>query len=53
MNKVRYVFQEMSYLIKKHKLAFLLPIFIVLSLLVFAAYYVGPAIVTTFIYAGI
>ncbi|MEI8011967.1 MAG: DUF5989 family protein [Candidatus Omnitrophota bacterium] len=53
MNKVRYVFKEMVYLIKKHKLAFLLPIFIVLALLVFLACYVGPAAVTMFIYAGI
>ena len=53
MNKIRYVFQEMFYLIKKHKMAFLLPIFIVLALLVFLACYVGPAVVTTFIYAGI
>jgi hypothetical protein len=53
MNKVRYVFKEMFYLIKKHKVAFLLPILIVLILLVFLAFYIGPAIVTTFIYAGI
>ncbi len=53
MNKIQYVLKEMFYLIKKHKLAFLLPIFIVLILLVFLAYYVGPAAVTTFIYAGI
>ncbi len=53
MNKISYVFKEMVYLIKKHKLAFLLPIFIVLALLVFLAYYIGPAIVTSFIYAGI
>lgn len=53
MNKLKYIFKEMIYLVKKHKLAFLLPIFIVLTVLVFLAYYVGPAVVTTFIYAGI
>jgi Family of unknown function (DUF5989) len=53
MNKVQYVFKEIFYLIKKHKVAFLLPIFIVMTLLVFLACYVGPAVVTTFIYAGI
>ncbi|MBF0331192.1 MAG: hypothetical protein HQL17_04585 [Candidatus Omnitrophica bacterium] len=53
MNKLQYILKEMSYLVNKHKLAFLLPIFIVLILLVFIAYYVGPAAVTTFIYAGI
>lgn len=53
MNKMHYIINEMFYLIKKHKLAFLLPIFIVLILLVFLAYYIGPAAVTTFIYAGI
>ncbi len=53
MNKIRYLFKELFYLIKKHKLAFLLPIFILLILLVFLAFYIGPAVVTTFIYAGI
>lgn len=53
MNKVQYVFREMLHLVRKHKLAFLIPILMVLILLVFLAYYVGPAIVTTFIYAGI
>lgn len=53
MNKIKYVFKEMFYLIKKHKLAFLLPIFIMLILLVFLAYYVGPGVATMFIYAGI
>jgi hypothetical protein len=53
VNKFRYVIKEMFYLVRKHKLAFLLPIFIMLTLLVLLAYYVGPAVVTSFIYAGI
>ncbi|MFH0753812.1 MAG: hypothetical protein V2A70_04540 [Candidatus Omnitrophota bacterium] len=53
MKKLKYVLGQMANLIKKHKLAFLLPIFIVLAVLVLLAYYIGPAIVTTFIYAGI
>lgn len=53
MNKIKYVIKETLYLIKKHKVAFLLPIFIMFALLVGIAFYVGPAIVTTFIYAGI
>lgn len=53
MNKVVYILKEMGYLIKKHKLAFLAPILIVLALLAFLVYYIGPAVITTFIYAGV
>ena len=53
MNRIRYIFKEMLYLVKKHRLAFLLPIFIVLVLLTLLAYYVGPAVVTMFVYAGV
>ena len=35
MKKAQYVFKEMVYLIKKHKVAFLTPILIVLILMVF------------------
>ncbi len=53
MNKIVYIFKEMFYLVKRHKLAYLLPIFITLALLVFLVYYIGPAVVTSFIYSGI
>ncbi|MFA6357373.1 MAG: DUF5989 family protein [Candidatus Omnitrophota bacterium] len=53
MKKILYILKEMFYLVRKHKLAFLLPIFIVLTLLAALVYYIGPVVVTSFIYAGI
>jgi hypothetical protein len=53
MNKIMYMLKEMGYLVKKHKLAFLAPIFIALVLLAVLVYYIGPAAITTFIYAGV
>lgn len=53
MKKILYILKEMLHMIKKEKLFFLLPIFITLALLTFLIYHIGPAIVVTFIYAGI
>lgn len=53
MKKLIYMFKEMWFLSKKHKLFFLFPIFFVLILLAFLVYYVGPAAIMSFIYAGI
>ena len=53
MKKILYILKEMLYMIRKEKLFFLLPIFIALALLAFLIYQIGPAIVVTFIYAGI
>jgi len=53
MKKVKYILREMFTLIKAHKLYILTPIFIVLALLAFLVYYLGPAIVISFLYAGI
>ncbi len=53
MKKIAYIIKEVFYLVKRHKLAYLLPIFIVLTLLAFLVYYIGPAVVTSFIYSGI
>jgi len=53
MKKIWYILKEIFYLVKKHKLAYLLPIFIVLTLLAALVYYIGPAVITSFIYAGI
>jgi hypothetical protein len=52
LKKIIYMLKEFFYLIKKHKLVFLAPIFIILALLVFLVYSIGPAVITTFIYAG-
>ena len=53
MKKAVYIFKEIFYLVRKHKLAFLLPILIVLGCLSFLVYTIGPAVITSFIYAGI
>ncbi|HNW39732.1 MAG TPA: DUF5989 family protein [Candidatus Omnitrophota bacterium] len=52
MGKIIYMFKETIYLIKQHKLLFLSPIFIMLILLGFLVYSIGPAVITSFIYAG-
>jgi hypothetical protein len=52
MKKIIYMFKEMFYLIKKHKLVFLAPLFIIFILLGFLVYSIGPAVITSFIYAG-
>jgi hypothetical protein len=51
--KVSYIFKEMFYMIKRQKLFFLIPILAVLALLAFLVYYIGPAVIISFIYAGI
>ncbi len=51
--KVSYISREMFYMIKKQKLYFLLPILVVLALLAFLVYYIGPAVIISFIYAGV
>jgi len=43
----------MFFLIKKHKLIFLAPILIILALLAFLIFYIGPSVIVTFIYAGV
>ncbi len=53
VNKFVYIFKEMFHLVRKHKLAYLMPVFITLALLVFLVYYIGPAVITSFIYSGI
>ncbi len=53
MKKIRYILNEMLYMIKKEKLFFIMPILIILTLLAFLIYHIGPSIIVTFIYAGI
>jgi len=53
MKKVIYILKEMLHMIRRHKLAFLTPIFIMLALLAFLVYYIGPAVIISFIYAGV
>lgn len=51
--KVGYILKEMGYMIRRHKVFFLAPILIVLSLLAILVYYIGPAAIVSFFYAGI
>ncbi|MDP4266417.1 MAG: hypothetical protein Q8880_03165 [Bacteroidota bacterium] len=53
MNKVKFILKEMFFLIKKHKYYFIAPILIVLAILAFLVYYIGPAVIVSFIYAGV
>jgi hypothetical protein len=53
MKKVILILRQMLVLIKKHKLSFLAPLFIILAILAFLVYYIGPAVIISFIYAGI
>ena len=52
-HKVFYILKEMFYMVKKYKLYFLAPIFIVLAFLAFLVYYIGPTVIISFIYAGV
>jgi hypothetical protein len=53
MKKVKYILKEMIAMIKKHKYYFIAPILIILALLAFLVYYIGPAVIVSFIYAGV
>ncbi len=47
------IFRESIHLIRKEKAYFLAPIILLVILLSFFIYHVGPSIVVTFIYAGV
>ena len=53
MLKIASILKEMFYLVRKYKLYFLAPIFIMLILLTFLTFYLGPSVIISFIYAGI
>lgn len=53
MQKIIFILKEMLHMIRRHKIAFLAPIFIVLAILSFLVYTLGPAAITAFIYAGV
>jgi hypothetical protein len=48
-----YILAELSFLVRRHKLYFLAPILLMLALLAFLVYYIGPTIIVSFIYAGV
>ena len=51
--KVRYLLKEMIFMVRKHKVLFLLPLLVVLAILAILVVCVGPTVITTFIYAGV
>ena len=53
MSKISYILKEMGHMIKKEKMYFIAPILILFAVIAFLAYHIGPAIIISFIYAGI
>lgn len=53
MTKIGYIMKEMLYMTRKHRLYVLLPLFMVLALAALLIYNVGPAVIISFIYAGV
>lgn len=53
MRKVKYIILQMLLLIRKHKLSFLAPLLLILAFLAILVYYIGPAVIVSFIYAGV
>ncbi|MFA5137964.1 MAG: hypothetical protein WC728_01935 [Elusimicrobiota bacterium] len=53
MKKTWHIIKETLYLVRKEKLMFLLPLLLVLALLAFFAYQLGPTVIVSFIYAGL
>lgn len=53
MRKLLFILAGCRDLVRRHRLYFLTPLLIVLALLSFLVYSVGPALVLSFIYAGL
>jgi len=53
MLKITYLLKETFYLIRKHRIYFLAPIFMILVVLALLVFYIGPSVIISFIYAGI
>ncbi|MBU0765734.1 MAG: hypothetical protein KJ607_12960 [Bacteroidetes bacterium] len=53
MKKIAFIFKEMMRMIKKHNMRIIAPILIILAVLAFLVYYIGPAVIVSFIYAGV
>ena len=52
VKRLVYIFKEMLAMIRRHRMYFLAPILLMLAFLSFLVYHFGPAILTTFVYAG-
>lgn len=53
MKKVIYILKELWSMTKANKLYVLMPIFVMLALISFLVYYIGPTVIVSFIYAGV
>jgi hypothetical protein len=53
MKKMIFIFKELKVMIRKHKFRIIAPILIILAVLAFLVYYIGPAVIISFIYAGV
>jgi hypothetical protein len=53
MKKTLHILKEILHLVRKEKLMFLLPLLLMLALLAFFAYQLGPTVIVSFIYAGL
>ena len=53
MKKIKYILKETMKMVKKHKFRIIAPILIILAVLAFLVYYIGPAVIVSFIYAGV
>lgn len=53
MSKIAYILKEMGYMIKKEKLYFIAPLLFLFALIALLAWHIGPAVIISFIYAGI
>lgn len=53
MKKVLFILRETMVLVKENKAYVLAPIFVMLALISFLVFYIGPTAIVTFIYAGV
>lgn len=53
MGRAGYILRHTARLVRRHKLYFLAPVLILLAILAILVYYIGPAAVVSFIYAGV
>ncbi len=53
MKKIAYIFRQMYLLIQKKNLRLLAPLLLILAFLAILVYYIGPAVIVSFIYAGV
>ncbi|NLB35511.1 MAG: hypothetical protein GX817_06840 [Elusimicrobia bacterium] len=51
--KFAYISKGLFQLIRENKIYFMAAIFIVLAILAFLVFYIGPTIIISFIYAGV